>query len=85
VPRYDELVVVANGERLQAMTAIVTTCAFVSALAAGTAYARLTRHGAGVMRANSSRLQERAFAVRARDVGCWTDTLDPPPGTGSAA
>ena len=49
VPRYDELVVVANGERLQSDDGYRHDVrAFVSALAAGTAYAKAhPAHGAG--------------------------------------
>jgi ABC-type nitrate/sulfonate/bicarbonate transport system substrate-binding protein len=57
VPRYDELVVVANSERMQGDAGYRHEVrAFVSALAAGTAYAKAHPAAAlAVMRANSSR------------------------------
>ena len=81
VPRYDELVVVANGERLQSDDGYRQEVrAFVSALAAGTAYAKAHPATAlAVMRANSSRDYQNALATSVPETLRLLDTtsLDP--------
>ena len=81
VPRYDELVVVANGERLQTDDGYRHDVrAFVSALAAGTAYAKAHPATAlAVMRANSSRDYMNALATSVPETLRLLDTtsLDP--------
>ena len=81
VSRYDELVVVANGERLQSDDGYRHDVrAFVSALAAGTTYAKAHPATAlAVMRANSSRDYVNALATSVPETLRLLDTtsLDP--------
>lgn len=81
VPRYDELVVVANGERLRSDDGYRHDVrAFVSALAAGTLYAKAHPATAlAVMRANSSRDYRNALATSVPETLRLLDTtsLDP--------
>jgi putative hydroxymethylpyrimidine transport system substrate-binding protein len=81
VPSYDELVVVANSERLASDDGYRHDVrAFVSALAAGTAYAKAHPATAlAVMRANSSRDYRNALATSVPETLRLLDTtsLDP--------
>ena len=81
VPGYDELVVVANSERLASDGGYRHEVrAFVSALAAGTAYAKAHPAAAlAVMRANSSRDYKNALATSVPETLRLLDTtsLDP--------
>ena len=81
VPGYDELVVVANSERLASDGGYRREVrAFVSALAAGTVYAKAHPAAAlAVMRANSSRDYKNALATSVPETLRLLDTtaLDP--------